>query len=233
MLRTGWSDIVTMNSHIELRDSLERTAARIIKAGILPAKTCLAGGTAVSFYLNHRLSHDLDFFTSNSFRPETILHQIRQTFNFVQLEVMEADTLLAHVAAARVKFSLFHLPYPVLDQPVSYQLQNEVVCPLASFADVITMKCIAIAQRGSAKDFVDLYYLLQRTGTEFDDVFSLVRKKYAVQDSYAYQLKTSLVYFEDAEKEIRDIRLIRGSGVEHMDASFWDRVKMFFQEFIQ
>jgi predicted nucleotidyltransferase component of viral defense system len=95
------------------------------------------------------------------------------------------------------------------------------------------MKCIAIAQRGSAKDFVDLYYLLQRTRMDFADVFSLVRKKYAVQDSYAYQLKTSLVFFEDAEKEIRDIRLIRGSGVEQMGRSFWDRIKMFFQECIQ
>ncbi len=217
----------------EPRDALGMTAARIIKAGVLPAKTCLAGGTAVFFYLRHRLSYDLDFFTSERFRAETILHQLRQTFNAVQLEVMEADTLLAHLGAAKVKFSLFHLPYPVLDVPVAHQLPDGAVCPLASFADVIAMKCIAIAQRGSAKDFVDLYYLLQRTRMDFADVFSLVRKKYAVLDSYAYQLKTSLVYFEDAEKEIRDIRLIRGSGVEQMGRSFWDRIKMFFQECIQ
>jgi len=222
-----------MTSLGDPRESLNMTAARIIKAGVLPAKTYLAGGTAIFFYLNHRLSYDLDFFTSQRFRSESILHQLRQTFGYVQLELMESDTVLAYVGAAKVKFSLFHLPYPVLVPPVSHEFHDGAVCPLASHEDLIAMKCIAIAQRGSAKDFVDLFFLLREEKRGFAEILALIQEKYAVQDSYAYQLKTSLVYFEDAEKEIEDIVLILGSGVAKMSRTFWDRVKRFFQEFIQ
>lgn len=222
-----------MNSFGDLRESLNMTAARIIRAGVLPARTYLAGGTAVFYYLNHRLSYDLDFFTSERFRSESILHQLRQTFRSVQLELMESDTVLAYVGAAKVKFSLFHFPYSVLAPSVPHPFQDGVVCPLASIADLIAMKCIAIAQRGSAKDFVDLFFLLGEERLGFAEVLALIREKYAVQDSYAYQLKTSLVYFEDAEKEIEDIDLISDSGVEKMSRPFWDRVKTFFQEYIQ
>lgn len=222
-----------MNSLDALRESLSMTTARIIRAGILPAKTYLAGGTAVFFYLNHRLSYDLDFFTSERFRSESILHQLRRTFRSVQLELMESDTVLAYVGTAKVKFSLFHFPYPLLAPSVPYPFQDGAICPLASMADLVAMKCIAIAQRGSAKDFVDLFFLLREERLGFAEVLALIREKYGVQDSYAYQLKTSLVYFEDAEKEIGDIDLISDSGVEKMSLPFWDRVKRFFLEYIQ
>lgn len=222
-----------MNSHDDPRESLNMTAARIISAGILPAKTYLVGGTAVFFYLNHRLSYELDFYTSERFRSEFILHQLRQTFRSVQIELMENDTVLAYVGAAKVKFSLFHFPYSVLAPSVPYPFQDGTVCPLASMADLISKKCIAIAQRGSAKDFVDLFFLLREERMDFAEVLALIQMKYTVQDSFAYQLKTSLVYFEDAEKEIGDIDLIMGSGLEKMSRTFWDRVKWFFLEFIR
>lgn len=42
--------------------SLERQRVHLLQCNILPERSYPAGGTAVYFYLKHRLSVDLDFF---------------------------------------------------------------------------------------------------------------------------------------------------------------------------
>jgi hypothetical protein len=42
---------------------LGKKLTRLLRYNLLPEKSYLAGGTAVYFYLKHRVSVDLDFFT--------------------------------------------------------------------------------------------------------------------------------------------------------------------------
>jgi predicted nucleotidyltransferase component of viral defense system len=55
--------------------------------------------------------------------------------------------------------------------------------------DIEAMKAVVLAQRGSAKDFVDLYHLLRRTRHTFNDMFTGVQHKYHVDEKYSYHLK--------------------------------------------
>ena len=53
--------------------------------------------------------------------------------------------------------------------------------------------------RGSKKDFIDLYYILQQITLK--ELFTKLDKKYArIQYNYPHILK-SLVYFDDAEDQ--------------------------------
>jgi predicted nucleotidyltransferase component of viral defense system len=75
---------------------------------------------------------------------------------------------------------------------------KEYNCPLASLADLACMKLAAIAQRGSKKDFVDIYALGQETFS-LTNMLTFYRRKYDVQD--IGHILYGLSYFDQAEKE--------------------------------
>jgi predicted nucleotidyltransferase component of viral defense system len=75
---------------------------------------------------------------------------------------------------------------------------KEYNCPLASLADLACMKLAAIAQRGSKKDFVDIYALGKETFS-LTDMLAFYRRKYEVHD--IGHILYGLSYFDQAEQE--------------------------------
>jgi predicted nucleotidyltransferase component of viral defense system len=208
---------------------LENILAKIIKSAILPHDCYLAGGTALYFHLHHRLSVDLDFFSPKPFSPETFMFKFRQEFGEVDLELMEKETLILFLSPEKLKFSLFYLPYRLLSPLVPYEIKPGIFCSLASLNDIEAMKTLALVQRGSAKDFVDLFYLLKKTGHSFTDLSLLVQRKYDLDDKYNYHLKTGMVYFDDAEQELGAIMIVDESGdIRSITEKEWKGIKGFF-----
>jgi predicted nucleotidyltransferase component of viral defense system len=215
-------------------DLLEKKLAHLIKYDLLPEKSYLAGGTAVYLYLKHRVSVDLDFFTPTAFNSDLLIHKIKECFNHVHVELMEKNTVILYISEEKVQFSLFLFPYANLVENQTITLQDSTICPLASLEDIEAMKAVAISQRGSIKDFVDLYFIVKKTGHHFDDIFKGVIKKYNLDNTYEYQIKTSFVYFEDAEKEIDNIIMIdKDKEKKKLTEKEWEKIKKFFQEFIK
>lgn len=154
----------------------------------------LAGGTAISIYFGHRLSVDLDWFTPTSIPEPLILAQNLRSANIpFQTAAHERGTL--HGSIFDVLVSFFEYPYALL-QPLTYWERGN--CYLASLSDVACMKLVAIAQRGSRKDFIDLYAIVQN-GQALPELLALYQKKYQV-DNVAPVLM-GLAYFDDAEQE--------------------------------
>ena len=215
----------------EIAALLKKLLNDIIKAGVLPKDCYLAGGTAVYFYLNHRLSRDLDFFSLNVFHSEIILKRFENYFE-VKIEILEKDTIIIYLTKEKIKFSLFHYPYPLLNNLHFKEINNHMECPIASFLDIIAMKIIAIVQRGSAKDFIDLFFLLEKMKLQFHEIVGLVKKNYGVEDRYEYQIKTAITYFDDADQEVSDIYLIdKKDNLEMISEKNWNDIKYFFIEF--
>jgi len=212
--------------------SLEKILVQIINNKVLRQESYLAGGTAIYFYLHHRLSVDLDFFTPRAFNPEALVFKMRNIFEEVDLELMEKETLILFLSSEKLKFSLFHLPYKLLSPLNPYEVKSGIACQLASVDDIEAMKVIALAQRGSAKDFIDLNDLLRKTGHHFKDLAFRVQTKYQVDEKYDYHLKTAMVYFDDAEKELDAIWLVDESGgVRNISNQEWKDIKDFFMSF--
>lgn len=214
--------------------NLEQILIKILKNDILPENSYMAGGTALYYYLNHRVSIDIDCFTSESFRSEALVAETRKLFNQTDVEILEKDSLILFLTQDQIKFSLFHFPYPLLNEPNMIEINSQVKCPMASLEDIEAMKAVALAQRGAAKDFVDLFYLLKKNRHSFKDLFHRVKRKYDVDEKYDYHLKTSMVYFNDAEPEIDSIVIIDDKGTARKIASGeWDEIKDFFVRFCQ
>ncbi len=69
---------------------------------------------------------------------------------------------------------------------------------LASKKDIAVMKLEAVAGRGTYKDFIDIYFLLEEYTIE--ELFSFLKEKFAGIDYNETHLIKSLNYFEDVEK---------------------------------
>ena len=83
---------------------------------------------------------------------------------------------------------------------------------LASPKDIAAMKLSAITNRGTKKDFIDVYELLNHFSLE--QMFGFYREKYT--DAIPFMTLKSLTWFEDAEDDPMPFMLKKYS---------WDDVK--------
>jgi hypothetical protein len=153
----------------------------------------LGGGTAVALHLGHRRSVDLDWFAQELIDPLQLAQEIRRAGIRLSTSRIERGTLHGYVLRVRVSF-LEYL-YPLLRSARNWKDHR---CEVASLDDLACMKLAAIAQRGSKKDFVDIYALGLKH-KPLVDMIALYQEKYSVRDTA--HLFYSLTYFDDANTE--------------------------------
>lgn len=153
------------------------------------SQTRLVGGTALALQLGHRKSIDLDFFG----QMDTSLDEL--TFiisDFAQVKPIASSRMMRFLIVNDVKVDIVSYPYPWIEDPVR---EEEIV--LAGIKDIAAMKLSAITNRGTRKDFVDLYYLLQHYTLR--ELLGFYKSKYS--DSQLFTVIKSLTYFDNAEKD--------------------------------
>jgi hypothetical protein len=154
----------------------------------------LGGGTGLALLLGHRQSEDFDWFSTESVGDPMLLARELQDEG-VPLQVQQVARGTIHGTVDGVRLSLLEFRYPLLAEPIRWP---EHKIAILSLDDISCMKLSAIAQRGSRKDFVDLFALGQEH-RPLAELLDLYRKKFDVQE--IGHLLYSLVYFEDAEQE--------------------------------
>lgn len=180
----------------------------------------LAGGTGLALQLGHRISEDLDFFTEQEFIPEKLVLQLRSR---VEISVANLAPGTLHLICERaVRVSFFHYPYRLI-----LPLSEFRECPVADYRDIAAMKLIAIAQRGSKKDFVDLFFLLKKV--KLQQLKKIVEQKYAgINYSWPHLLR-SIAYFEDAEEDPMPVLTTAGRQ-RSMKPAEWEKIKRYLVE---
>ena len=154
-------------------------------------KFYLAGGTALAILFEHRQSIDLDWFSNKIFSNQDIKEQLKNIGNF---EITKEDTNTLHCLIDEVKTSFFLYPYENI-----YPLKNFEGIKLADERDISAMKIDAISSRGSKKDFIDLYFLMEKY--DLEDILNFFSRKYHDIKYNKVHILKSLTYFETAEKE--------------------------------
>jgi len=157
----------------------------------------LAGGTCLALQLGHRQSIDFDFFIPSDFDTAVIIGYLTQLGSY-QRENEEKNTINGSLNSVRISF--FGYKYEIING-----FKNFYNIRLAGMKDIAAMKLEAIAGRGSKKDFIDLYYLLQVYTLE--EIFTFHEMKYGAGLSNQYHHLKSLVYFADAEDEAMPVMM--------------------------
>jgi predicted nucleotidyltransferase component of viral defense system len=170
----------------------------------------LAGGTGVALHLGHRLSKDMDFFTSSELETDKLIQKIKEVG---KLKVLKEDWGTVIGTLDQVMVSFFSYNYPLLEYPLIFK-----GIKIASLTDIALMKIVAISQRGSKRDFFDLYAICQKS-ISLEKLLGYLPQMFKNVDYSLYHLLRSLCYFEDAEKE---------KNPELLWQVNWERIKVFF-----
>lgn len=151
----------------------------------------LSGGTALALHLGHRESEDLDFFSQKDFDPQ----QLQQKLEIIlTISDVSLDRGTLNCYANGVKLQFLHYPYKLLDK--TQKLDN---LQISSMRDIACTKLITISARGSQKDFIDLFFILQAYNLR--ELFELLKEKYPETDYNLLHILKSLVFFEDADHQ--------------------------------
>jgi len=153
----------------------------------------LAGGTALALQIGHRDSVDFDFFKKEEFDTALLFEHLRELLpGTAVVKVQDERNTLGLVIAERIKLSFMRYPYPLLRPLVVAEHLD-----LADIADIGCMKLSAITGRGTMKDYVDLYFILQQIPLK--ELLALCAVKLPQLDR-ALILK-ALVFFDDLDDE--------------------------------
>ena len=171
----------------------------------------LAGGTGLALQLGHRVSEDFDFFRTSGMDTPSLFDRLKETG---ACEALQYGERTLSVLLSGVRLSFFQIDAPFLFPTAPFRF-----FAVADRRDIALMKLLAVNNRGSRKDFVDLYGILQTGGATLSDYLEMLPRKYGKGGLNPNQVVMSLTYFDDAEAE----------PLPRMLTPFdWDRCKEFF-----
>jgi hypothetical protein len=152
----------------------------------------LVGGTALSLQLGHRVSIDLDLFTTLEFDETKLIEELEKKFKETLL-VLSSSKNTINCVISDIKVDLLRHGYSYVEGIIV-----EEGIRMLALSDIAAMKLNAITGNGSRiKDFIDIYFLLEIFSLE--QLFSFYKKKYTQRD--IYHVKKSLIYFNDIVPE--------------------------------
>jgi len=163
----------------------------------------LTGGTALAeFYLKHRLSEDLDFFSENEFESQSIsvfFEKIKKEAKIIKVEFQQSFNrnlfFLDLSDGDKVKTEFTFFPFERIQK-------KEKIRDLFidSLLDIAVNKVFTIYQKPRSRDFIDLYFILKKdTGLKLDD---LVRKAQIKFGNYIDPIQLGAQYMR--VKELKD-----------------------------
>lgn len=175
-------------------------------------KAYLAGGSALALQLGHRRSIDFDFFSYKEFSTLVIKEKLDKIGKYKK----EQETPKTMVGVFnKVKFSYFYYPYKLIEKTSKFSGIS-----LASKQDIAAMKLVAITDRGTKKDYIDLYFLAKKFFS-LEKMLNFYDKKYQILKSNILTLLKALSYYDDADES---------DMPEMLEKVNWEEVKEFFRK---
>jgi hypothetical protein len=150
----------------------------------------LVGGTALSLQIGHRNSIDIDLFGNCDINADLFIEKLK---NYGEVIVTQNSKNILITEIGSIKVDFVNYKYPLLSNPI--KIDN---IRMLATTDIAAMKLNAIAGRGSRKDFIDLYFLLDQFTMK--QMLDFYLKKYS--DGSEFMVTKSLLYFEDADNQL-------------------------------
>lgn len=153
-------------------------------------KFYLVGGTSLALQYGHRRSIDFDLFSKSDFDADEILAKTSRDFVINETYVSLKNELTIKVNG--VKFTWYKY---------DFEIEKKIIWP-----DVITMpdplhiaamKAFALGRRAKWKDYVDLYFVLQRH--LFAEVVFLTTKIFGAGLFNERLFREQLAYYQDID----------------------------------
>jgi len=146
--------------HLEILSEQQKEMIPLISS--FKREYYMVGGTAIALLIGHRKSIDFDMFKSGNLRKSDIFNKIYASGFKPVLGFQDFQQL--HLIVNGVKCTFFSFPYPV---KASVQINRFVKMP--DLLTLAAMKAFALGRRAKWKDYVDLYFILNKYHS-FDEI---------------------------------------------------------------
>ncbi len=196
------------------RDVLEKIAPVIRNE-----KFYLAGGTGLALQIGHRLSEDMDFFKGAYFNERVLLSELRSIVDSCEEILVEKQTVWTLLNGVRCSFFFYEVP--LVFTPIEFEGME-----IARWEDILAEKFKTISQRGSKKDFYDVFLVTGAKSLTIEEAVGYLRKRFESTGLNTYHILRSLTYFEDADGEPDPVL---AEGYQYS----WEEVKSFFLQNIK
>lgn len=163
------------------------------------------GGQAVRCLSPYRPSRDVDFAVQQAANLKMLLKVLQAAGS---VEILERSEDTVHLLFDGDKVSIF----------VLQDLADFVEDQRLSRDGILATKLHAILDRGTRRDFFDMYVVLQREGLGIIEALAAMRRVYRQEINEPLLLR-ALTYFDDADRE----QPLPGEGRQD-----WKKVKQFF-----
>ena len=147
----------------------------------------LVGGTSLALQIGHRNSIDIDLLGHQEINQILFEEKLRK---LGKVEVSQSSKNILITKVNEIKVDFVNYKYPLL---TDYLVIDTI--RMLSMQDIAAMKLNAIMGRGSKKDFVDLFFLLEEFSIH--EILKFYNKKF--RDGSEFLVLKSLTYFEDAD----------------------------------
>lgn len=191
----------------------------------------LTGGTALAvFYLNHRYSEDLDFFSEKEFDVQSInvfLKSIKKDLDFSKIDYQQSynrNIFFIHLKKEVLKTEFTFFPFPRIERSITKQ-----GIEIDSILDIAVNKLFSIYQRTLARDFIDLYFICKKKNFRIKD---LVKKAKIKFDWHIDYLQLGTQFFK-ATKAIDYPRMLKKISHKDWQDFFREEAKKFKKEIIE
>lgn len=157
----------------------------------------LTGGTALSrFYFYHRESVDLDFFTNNHDADFSLVNSqiidISQKLNLKINEQILGETYLQYIFENNDGINL-KVDF-LRDNLIHFgEIKLFGGTRVDSLENIAVNKIMAIIGRTDAKDFIDLYFLINQSGFNLESLISLAKEKELGYSDFYFANALSLI----------------------------------------
>ena len=195
--------------------TIEPHTLELLKALMQEPALCelrLVGGTALALQYGHRSSIDLDLFG----KIDIDAYELQEILSKHGMLRVENETKIIHqYIIDNIKVDVVNYPF----EWITPMIEDEGV-RLASPMDIAAMKVNAIEGRGTKKDFIDMYMLLQHYSLE--EILGFYQQKYP--NHSIFRALRSMTYFDDAEEQFMP-RMFVDTTWEEMKQFIINRVK--------
>ena len=161
----------------------------------------LVGGTSLSLQIGHRLSIDIDLFTTKGFDEQALLKDLANNYP-IRIRDMFDNTILLDIDKVKVDILAHQYPW---QKPID----TKEGVRLASLEDIGAMKLHAIFQNGTRiKDFIDMYFLLEHHPLKV--YLESYRNKYGGNPAMA---SYTLLHHKNIDREVK-VNMLKGKEVD-------------------
>lgn len=190
----------------------------------------LTGGTALSvFYLHHRVSEDLDFFTREQMDITSVDLFIRSYWSDKSAKCFSTDTYASYLID-ELKVEFVHDWLSNNSERPRFLFENNHSLIIDNISNIASNKLDTLVNRSEPKDFIDFYFLMQTySNLELQTIYQDALAKDAIfEDSatVAYQLERSFNIVKNSTD--RFPRMLKNLSKEEFDLFYHGLIKWIY-----